>query len=184
MHEHKDYRCLLDAARVLCSEDPQGWRFLAVGSGEHRSALMSDYGDLVKSGGVVFPEAGKEVLSFVCESRIGVLLTNAAVHAEGIPNSIMEYMACGLPVVCTDSGGNRELVIDGETGLFVPPGDVDAVVRQLRLLREDPAMASRMGLAGRERIANAFTVDALVSGTIAAYEVAMKRRGRASAQTT
>ena len=184
MHQHKDYRCLLDAARVLSSEDPGGWRFLAVGSGANRSALMSDYRDLVEAGAVLFPEAGAEVLSFVCEARIGVLLTNAAVHAEGIPNSIMEYMACGLPVVCTDSGGNRELVIDGETGLFVPPGDVDAVVRQLRLLREDPAMASKMGRAGRERIASVFTIDALVSGTIAAYDVAMKRRGRASAPTT
>jgi len=181
MHRHKDYRCLLDAARVLCAEDPEGWRFLAVGSGEERPALLSEYHDLIEVGAVAFPEAGLEVLSLVCEAHIGVLLTNAAFAAEGLSNSIMEYMACGLPVVCTDQGGNRELVVDGETGLFVPPADVEAVVRQLRLLRDDPTRASRMGRIGRERIATVFTVDALVNGTLAAYDLAAK--GRRAAPT-
>jgi glycosyltransferase involved in cell wall biosynthesis len=185
MHWHKDYRCLLDAARVLCAEDPEGWRFLAVGWGEERPALLSEYHDLLESGAVVFPEVGTEVLNLVCEAHIGVLLTNTAFAAEGLSNSIMEYMACGLPVVCTEGGGNRELVIEGETGLFVPPADVEAVVRQLRFLSEDPATASRMGRAGRERIASVFTVDALVSGTIAAYDLAAEgRRTRVAADIT
>lgn len=176
MHSHKDYHCLLDAARILCAEDPGGWRFLAVGSGDDRPALLSEYRDLIGSGAADFPEAGTEVLSWVRGSHIGVLLTNAASHAEGIPNSIMEYMACGLPVVCTDSGGNRELVVVGETGLIVPPGDAKAVAEALRSLCADPAMADRMGRAGRERIATVFTVDALVRGTIAAYDRAVDRR--------
>jgi glycosyltransferase involved in cell wall biosynthesis len=172
MHRAKDYRCLLDAARVLSAEDPGGWRFLAVGSGEERPALLSEYRDLRESGVAAFPNADIEVLPFVCEAHIGVLLTNAAFHAEGLSNSIMEYMACGLPVVCTDIGGNRELVVEGETGLFVPPADVESVVRQLRFLRDDPVAASCMGRAGRERIAAMFTVNALVSETIAAYDLA------------
>jgi len=176
MHRHKDYRCLLDAARVLSAEDPGGWRFLAVGSGEDRPALLSEYRDLRESGVVVFPDAGIEVLPFVCEAHIGVLLTNPAFAAEGLSNSIMEYMACGLPVVCTDLGGNRELVVEGETGLLVPPTDVEAVVRRLRFLRDDFAAATRMGHAGRTRIATVFTVDSLVSETIAAYDLAVERR--------
>ena len=176
MHREKDHRCLLDAARILTAEDPEGWRFLAVGSGEEKPALLSEYRDLLESGAVAFAEADTEALRLVCEAHIGVLLTNAAFAAEGLSNSIMEYMACGLPVVCTDIGGNRELVVEGETGLFVPPADVDAVVRRLRFLREDPATASRMGRAGRERIATMFTVDALVSETIAAYDLAIEGR--------
>jgi glycosyltransferase involved in cell wall biosynthesis len=125
---------------------------------------------------VDFPEVGTEVLSLVCQAHVGVMLTNVIFAAEGLSNSIMEYMACGLPVICTDSGGNRELVIEGETGLLVPPGDVEAVVRQLRSLRDDPEMAGRMGRAGRKRIATVFTVDALVSGTVAAYELAADGR--------
>lgn len=176
MHRHKDYRCLLDAARVLCAEDPVGWRFLAIGQGKERSVLLSNYRDLTGSGVVEFPEAGNEVLGLICGAHIGVLLTNSAFAAEGLSNSIMEYMACSLPVVCTDSGGNRELVVEGETGLLVPPTDVEAVVRALRSLRDDPATAERMGRAGRERIESVFSVDALVSGTIAAYDLAEERR--------
>jgi glycosyltransferase involved in cell wall biosynthesis len=178
MHRHKDFRTYLDAARVLCAEDPGGWLFFAVGSGEERPALLSANADLIESGCVVAPEAGTEVLGLVSGSHIGVLLTNAASHAEGIPNSIMEYMACGLPVVCTDSGGNRELVLEGETGLIVPSGDTDAVVRALRRLRDDPDLAAEMGRAGRNRVATVFTVEALVAGTVAAYEAALSRRGR------
>ena len=173
MHPHKDYRTFLEAARILSAEDPGGWRFLAVGSGDGRAALLAEYDDMIRSGAVAFPELGTEVLGAVRDSSIGVLLTNAAVHAEGLPNSVMEYMACALPVVVTGTGGNPELVLEGETGLLVPPGDVSAVVDALRRLRDDPVAAERMGRAGRERIATVFTVDALVAGTVAAYELAI-----------
>ena len=178
MNRHKDWRAFLEAARILAEEEPGEWQFMAVGSGEDREELMSGYGDLAKAGVVSFPDAGHEVMGIVRRSDVGVLLTNAAHHAEGIPNSVMEYMACGLPVICTDSGGNPELVIEGETGSLVPPGDVDGVVRQLRFLRGDPAAARRMGNAGRERIATVFTVEALVEGTLSAYALAEGLRGR------
>jgi glycosyltransferase involved in cell wall biosynthesis len=176
MHRHKDYRSLLDAARVLGREDPGGWRFLALGSGDQRDGLVSDYADLVRSGVLEFPQAGTEVLGLVRDATIGVLLTDPEFAAEGVSNSIMEYMACGLPVVCTRIGGNPELVVEGETGLLVPPRDVAAVVSALRSLRADPGSAGRMGRAGRERIATVFTVEALVAGTLAAYEQAFGRR--------
>jgi glycosyltransferase involved in cell wall biosynthesis len=176
MHRAKDYRCFLDAARVLSTEDPDGWRFLAVGSGEERAALLSEYRDLLDLGVVAFPDAGTEVLTLVRQAHIGVLLTDSLFAREGLSNSIMEYMACGLPVVCTDSGGNRELVVEGETGVLVPPGEPDAVIRGLRLLREDRDLANRMGRAGQERIATMFTIESLVKGTIAAYDLAMSRR--------
>lgn len=180
MHPHKDYRTYLEAARALSAEDPGGWRFLAVGSGDGREALLTEYDDLVRSGAVEFPQLGTEVLGAVRDATIGVLLTNAAVHAEGLPNSVMEYMACALPVVVTGTGGNPELVLENETGILVPPGDVSAFIAALRRLRQDPELAERMGRAGRERIATVFTVDALVAGTLAAYELAMAGRRRRS----
>ena len=176
MHCHKDYRGLLDAARILDAEAPGAWRFLAVGSGEDREALMAEYCDLIEGGVAEFPQAGTEVLSLVSASHIGVLLTDPRHHAEGLSNSIMEYMACGLPVICTHGGGNSEVVVEGETGLFVAPGDTQAVVDALRALRDDPATAAHMGAAGRERIRTVFTVDALVDGTVAAYDLAVERR--------
>ncbi len=90
-------------------------------------------------------------------------------HFEGLPMSVIEAMLCGLPVVATDIRGPREQVVDGETGLLVPPGTVAPLADALRRLAEDPALRARMGAAGRaraealydERLVVARTLDAM-----------------------
>jgi glycosyltransferase involved in cell wall biosynthesis len=64
---------------------------------------------------------------------------------------LLEAMASGLPVVATDRGGPREICVDGETGLLVPPGDPDRLADAMRALLDDPARARAMGQAGRHR---------------------------------
>ena len=110
-------------------------------------------------------------------SHVGLLMSAPAELAEGCPNSIMEYMACGLPVVCTDSGGNREVVLEGRTGLIVPPLDPSAVVNALRILAQDPETARRFGQAGRERIRTAFSTREMVAKTVSVYESVLRERG-------
>jgi glycosyltransferase involved in cell wall biosynthesis len=179
MHPEKDWRLLLQAAEAL-EQDSPGWKFIAAGYGPDREALLLEASHLVQSGLVSFPDCGLEVLPVLGSADIGVLLSNAHIHAEGCSTSILEYMACGLPVVCTDSGGNQELVEDGVTGLIVPPGDLDALRSALRTLREDPPRAREMGRKGQQRLQEQFTVDAMVAGFLAAYESAIqaRRRGR------
>jgi glycosyltransferase involved in cell wall biosynthesis len=169
MVPEKDYRTFLAAAREL-SRTGGAWRFLAVGDGPDRPLLLRDAGDLASRGVVAFPRPGLEVLTVVREAHAGVLMTDPARHAEGCSNAIMEYMACGLPVVCADSGGNRELVRDGETGFVIPPADTTALAGRLRWLADHPAQARRMGERGRARLLHDFTVDAMVAGTVAVYE--------------
>nr|WP_315201410.1 TIGR03088 family PEP-CTERM/XrtA system glycosyltransferase [uncultured Albidiferax sp.] len=82
--------------------------------------------------------------------------------AEGISNTILEAMACGLPVVATDVGGNADLVIHGVTGQIVPAGDVDAMAHSLVRLASSPELAQSMGRAGRQRILEKFSLDAMV----------------------
>ena len=65
--------------------------------------------------------------------------------------SVIEAMLTGLPVVATRIRGPREQVVDGETGLLVPPMQVPALADALRRLATDPALRARMGTAGRER---------------------------------
>ena len=88
---------------------------------------------------------------------------------EGLPKTVIEAMAYGIPCIVTDTGGNAELVRDGETGLVVPVADAGALAGAIRTLRDDPAMAKRYGTAGRDRIASEFTVQRTVDGTRAVF---------------
>ncbi len=70
---------------------------------------------------------------------------------EGLPRSLLEAMAMELPIVTTDIRGCREAVVDGETGIIVPPGDVDSLASALARLLADPELRDRFGKAGRQR---------------------------------
>ena len=76
---------------------------------------------------------------------------------EGLPNSILEAMAVGLPVVTTDVAGTSELVLDCQTGYVVPQGDVDRLAHAMVTLVADTQLRQRMGQAGRERIEREFS---------------------------
>ncbi len=97
----------------------------------------------------------------------GVVLTSAAgaVEQEGIPVSLMEAMAAGVPVLATDSGGTRELVFGG-AGLLVPAGDSQALVEGLGRFVTDAELRSTIGLAGRIRVAESFDVNSIAARLI------------------
>ena len=81
--------------------------------------------------------------------------------AEGISNTILEAMACGLPVIATDVGGNPELIEPGRTGEIVPAGDAAALASQIRRYVRDPATARTAGRAGRQRAEQLFNLDTM-----------------------
>jgi glycosyltransferase involved in cell wall biosynthesis len=166
----KDYTTYFSAARKLLFLNSESMQFWAIGSGKDRSKLISESKDLIDSGSFQFPEAGIDVLKYVKQANVGILLTNPVYHAEGIPNSIMEYMACGLPVICNKSGGNEELVIDGETGFLINPGDADTLAERLNYLYKNPEIARKMGTAGKERLLKEFSVEKMVKGMISVYQ--------------
>jgi len=176
----KDWQLLFSAARAL-SDLSSDWTFMAIGAGPGREALEGEVADLVERGVVVFADGGTEVLPIIAAADIGVLVTDPVYHAEGCSNAIMEYMACRLPVVCTDSGGNPELVEGGLTGLLVPPGDVNALVTALRALHDDPALGVRLGREGQRRLETRFSVERMVAGFISAYESLLGARRGAQA---
>src|SRR6185436_9576389 len=80
---------------------------------------------------------------------------------DGIPNVLVEAMACGLPVVTTGVSGIPELVSDGANGLLVPPDDPVAVAAALLRLHREPALAARLGAAARATVAGRFDGDRL-----------------------
>ena len=158
----KDFSTVIAAARRLDRERPGEWHFVLLGDGPERPRLLSEAGELRDRGVVEFVDPGLDVLPFVRRSDAGVLMANEARNREGCSNAIMEYMSCGLPVVCSDGGGNPELVLDGENGYVVPPCDPARLAGALARLADDPPAASRMGATGRRRILDEFTVERLV----------------------
>lgn len=173
MVARKDFSSVIAVAHTLDREQPDRWRFVLVGEGPDKSRLLAAAGDLVARGVVEFASPGLEVLPTVRETDIGVLMSEETVHREGCSNSIMEYMACGLPVVCSAGGGNPELVVDGETGFLVPAGDCRALLARLRTLDERPDVARSMGEAGRRRLRERFTVAHTIAGLEAVYREAV-----------
>ena len=84
---------------------------------------------------------------------------------EALSNVLLESMAAGAPVVATRVGGTPEALIDGETGLLVPPGDTGAIVASVSQLLDDPALARRLGIAARRVISEQFSVERMVTAT-------------------
>ena len=91
-------------------------------------------------------------------------------QAEGISNTILEAMACGLPVVATAVGGNPELVAAGETGALVPAQDPHRMAEALLCYASDAALRKKHGAAGRERVEHHFSLDAMVARYTAMYD--------------
>ncbi len=98
--------------------------------------------------------------------------------AEGISNTILEAMACALPVVATQVGGNAELVDAGRTGTVVPSGDVDAMADALVQLATDRARAQAWGLAGRARVEQHFSLHSMVAAYQRVYDDVLTRSTR------
>jgi glycosyltransferase involved in cell wall biosynthesis len=97
-----------------------------------------------------------------------------ASHNEGLPNVVLEAMACGLPVVATDVGGTGEAVLEGVSGLLVPPRDVGSLAEAMTRISEDPELAARFGAAGRRRVERYFGWSACGRCWIDVYEKALR----------
>jgi glycosyltransferase involved in cell wall biosynthesis len=83
---------------------------------------------------------------------------------------LIEAMGARRPIVASRAGGVPEIVVDGETGQLVPPGDPAALADAIAAMVKDPARAERLAQAGRERVERCFSLEATVAGVFAAYE--------------
>lgn len=89
---------------------------------------------------------------------------------EGLPVVVLEAMAHAKPVIATPVGGTAEAVADGETGVLVPPRDVDSLAAAIRELAADPARARRLGAAGRARVGREFSDAEMARRVLEVYD--------------
>jgi glycosyltransferase involved in cell wall biosynthesis len=89
---------------------------------------------------------------------------------EGLPLVVLEAMARRTPVVATKVGGTPEVVVDGETGLLVPPRDPEALAAALRRLLEDADLRRRLGDAGYARVRDRFSAEAMMRRVLELYD--------------
>jgi L-malate glycosyltransferase len=148
-------------------------RFLLCGDGGHRAHLQRLARELGLGERVLFLGKRADVPALL--GRVSALAHPS--HAEGLPNAIIEGMAARRPVVATSVGGIPELVLDGATGLLVPPRDPEALAAALERILSDPLRAEAMGRAGRAHIERHFTLRHMTEQHDALYEELSERGG-------
>jgi glycosyltransferase involved in cell wall biosynthesis len=155
---------LLNAIGSIHADFPAA-RVIVVGEGDERTALTELRDRLNLTDTVQLIGNRKDVPRVLMASDIGVLSS----HSEGLSNAIIEYMAAGLPVVCTDVGGNTEMVEDEVNGFVVPAGDSAAMAAALAKLLSDPERARTLGQRGQRRAEDMFDINRCVERTQALY---------------
>jgi glycosyltransferase involved in cell wall biosynthesis len=97
-------------------------------------------------------------------------------ESEGYSNAVVEYMQAGLPVVASDVGGNREAVVDGETGWRYPAGNVRSLADRLETLLADGNTARNMGQAGRALARQRHDLQAMINAHARVYARLISQR--------
>jgi glycosyltransferase involved in cell wall biosynthesis len=159
----KDFLTLVRALAAL----PEGsFEAVIVGDGPDRGAVEDEIRRLGLEGRVRLVGERSDVPSLLADSDLFVLSS----RSEGLPVSVLEAMAAELPVVASGVGGLAELVVDGESGILVPPDDTPALAAALRRLVEDRELRRRLGAAGRARAETLFDLDAFRRAHVELYE--------------
>jgi glycosyltransferase involved in cell wall biosynthesis len=123
---------------------------------DYAERVLAEVGDDLDRGVVVHgatPDAPERLADYDVAVVLG--------ESQGCPNAVLEALAAGVPVVANDSGGTRELIIDGRTGLLIGSRDPAALAAAVIRLLRDPTLARRLSEAGRAHVARAFSMTSM-----------------------
>jgi glycosyltransferase involved in cell wall biosynthesis len=163
----------LTLVRALAGVRGRPFTALLVGDGPDRASLEAEVSRLGLQDAIALTGTRDDVPELLARADVFALSS----RSEGAPLSILEAMAAGLPVVSSRVGGVPELVVDGETGLLVPPGDPAAMAAALGRLLADAGLRRRLGAAGRERAQRCFDVRRQRRAHLDCYARELSRRG-------
>ncbi len=160
----KGHRHLLEAVRLVGDAYPL--RCVVIGDGPEEQAMKSLAGELGVSDRVVFTGFRDDVNNAI--SALDIVAVPST-WDEPCSAVVQQGMALGKPVIGTRVGGTPEMIVDGETGLLVPPADADALAVALAGLAGDAFGRRRMGDAGRARVERLFSLSVMTDKIEALY---------------
>ena len=177
LEDRKGHDQLLRAAgTMLAGGNGRRPQIVIVGDGPLREKLQAQAHSLGVAHSVRFVGTVADVRPSLAAMDVFVLPS----HAEGMSNALMEAMAAARPVVATAVGGNTEVVVDGKTGVLIPPADPAAIADAIAALLRDPDRAAGLGAAAREFVTRRFGARARVAELEQLYEERLALRRRAA----
>lgn len=165
--DEKGHAVLLDAVSKL--EAP--WRLALIGDGPLEPDLRAQASALGISGRTHLVGRREDIET--AYHALDVLALPS--YREGLPLTVLEAGACGLPVAATNVGDVARVVLDGETGLLSPAGDAAALRRSLAMLCSDACLRAKMGAAARVRVVESFGAAAMAAAYERLYREAARR---------
>jgi len=169
LHDVKDHATAAHAASLLRQQLPDlRWRCIGR-MPEPPDDYVRGLQELVRSLGLegCFELLGErtDIEALLAEAHVGTLTS----CSEGLPLSLLEYMACRLPVVITDTGQGPQIVRQAEAGVVVPVGDPNGTARALRRILSDLEQARRLGDNARRHVLQHFSTDNMVREILTLY---------------
>lgn len=153
------------AFAILHNHVPQA-RLIIAGEGPHRAALQAAASASGLSAHIAFIGWQQDALGIM--AGLDVMLSPS--HREGFGMSVVEAMSQSVPLIAAQAGALPEIVVDGLTGLLVPPASPDQLADAMRALAADPARRAAMGEAGQRRVRETFAASTMVDATLTLYE--------------
>ena len=158
LHEKNGHTYLIEAASIL---DNRKLCYRFVGSGEEGAKLKKLVIQKHLDDHIYFAGYRSDIPQQLAMLDIYV---QSSVE-EGLPNSVLEAMASGLPIVATDVGGTSEAIIDGKTGLLIPPRDPNEIAEKINYLIDNPDIARQIGENAKAYVREKFSIESMVEQT-------------------
>ncbi|MBI1340403.1 glycosyltransferase [bacterium] len=167
----KGHRVAIDAAAALAREGRTGWRMVFAGDPQGRDGYVADLQSRIMAQGL---DERVRIVGHCSDMPAALKLSDIVLapstEAEAFGRVAAEAGAIGRPVAASNLGGQREVVVDGETGVLTPPGDAEAVAKSLRALIEmGPGGRAALGDAAQRRVRALYTTRALQTATLDVY---------------
>lgn len=158
---------LLPLAATLQKQGKQNFRFVIIGDGNGLEAMKKDVTEAGLAPHFTFTGEQTSVRPFFRGAGCYVSCS----LREGLPLAVLEAQAEGVPCIVSDVTGNRDAVMDKETGFTFPLGDIDTAVQRLTELMDDTALWQRMSNTGHERVQKQFSVTRMAVETAELYKL-------------